>query len=292
MKSLKTPLRYPGGKSRAAQYLLQQFPRQIGEFREPFLGGGSVAIAFTKQNPDTDVWVNDKYYYLYNFWIQLRERGDILSDSLMALKLIHDTPEKAKDLFLKAKDDIADVDELQQAIYFYVMNKCSFSGLTENSSFSSQASNSNFSKKSIKKLAEFQDLIYNWHITNDDYSTLLVDDDGPEDTFVFLDPPYDIKDFLYGSKGGTMHKGFDHKYFSECCKASPYNWMITYNSNDNTREMFSEYNLTEWNLTYTMRSTGSYNLDQSKRKELLVTNYLYSPLDQLFNEQERSVSVG
>ena len=60
MKALKTPLRYPGGKSRAAKYLISQFPYDIKEYREPFLGGGSVAIEFTKQNPDIPVWVNDK----------------------------------------------------------------------------------------------------------------------------------------------------------------------------------------------------------------------------------------
>ena len=45
-KSLKTPLRYPGGKSRAVTKMDQYFP-DLGnyvEFREPFLGGGSVAI--------------------------------------------------------------------------------------------------------------------------------------------------------------------------------------------------------------------------------------------------------
>ena len=30
-----------------------------------------------------------------------------------------------------------------------------------------------------------------------------------KNTFVFLDPPYDIKDFLYG-KNREMHKSFDH----------------------------------------------------------------------------------
>ena len=45
-KALKTPLRYPGGKSRAVKKMDQYFPdlRNYVEFREPFLGGGSVAI--------------------------------------------------------------------------------------------------------------------------------------------------------------------------------------------------------------------------------------------------------
>ena len=39
MKSLKTPLRYPGGKSRACTKMDQYFPdlRNYTEFREPFL---------------------------------------------------------------------------------------------------------------------------------------------------------------------------------------------------------------------------------------------------------------
>ena len=54
MKSHKTPLRYPGGKSRACtkmdQYLLKV--SDCREYREPFLGGGSVAIHITKKYRD------------------------------------------------------------------------------------------------------------------------------------------------------------------------------------------------------------------------------------------------
>ena len=56
MKSLKTPLRYPGGKSRACTKLDQYIPNLDGykEYREPFLGGGSVAIHITKKYPHLD----------------------------------------------------------------------------------------------------------------------------------------------------------------------------------------------------------------------------------------------
>ena len=42
--SLKTPLRYPGGKSRACKKMDPFFPdlSDYDEYREPFLGGGSV----------------------------------------------------------------------------------------------------------------------------------------------------------------------------------------------------------------------------------------------------------
>ena len=69
MKSLKTPLRYPGGKSRALSKLFQYLPdlKDYDEYREPFLGGGSVALEVSKRYPHLDIWVNDLYEPLYNF---------------------------------------------------------------------------------------------------------------------------------------------------------------------------------------------------------------------------------
>ena len=53
MRSLKTPLRYPGGKSRAIAKMAQFLPdmNKYKEYREPFLGGGSVALYMTKTYP-------------------------------------------------------------------------------------------------------------------------------------------------------------------------------------------------------------------------------------------------
>ena len=69
-KSHKTPLRYPGGKSRALSKLFQFIPNlsDYTEYREPFLGGGSVAIEVSKRYPHLKIWVNDLYEPLYNFW--------------------------------------------------------------------------------------------------------------------------------------------------------------------------------------------------------------------------------
>lgn len=40
---VKSPLRYPGGKSRAVELISKLVP-QFDEFREPFLGGGSLFV--------------------------------------------------------------------------------------------------------------------------------------------------------------------------------------------------------------------------------------------------------
>ena len=88
MKSLKTPLRYPGGKSRACTKMDPYFPdlRDYKEYREPFLGGGSVAIHVAKKYPHLDIWVNDLYEPLYNFWKELQHNGKRLQNILTELK--------------------------------------------------------------------------------------------------------------------------------------------------------------------------------------------------------------
>jgi DNA adenine methylase len=272
-KSLKTPLRYPGGKSRACEKMGQYFPdlRNYEEFREPFLGGGSVAIYVTKKYPGLNIWVNDLYEPLVNFWQQLQMFGTDLKDILVDLKSKNNTPELARDLFLHTKGQINDqsLPSIHRAVAFYIVNKCSFSGLTESSSFSAQASNANFSLRGIEKLPAYSALIANWRITNYSYDYLL---DGNMGAFVYLDPPYDIKDNLYGRKG-SMHKGFDHDKFAADCAACYMHQLISYNSDQLVKDRFKNWKTGEFDLTYTMRSVGEYMREQKERKELLLFNY-------------------
>ena len=272
-KSLKTALRYPGGKSRACVKMDPYFPdlRNYDEFREPFLGGGSVAIYVTKKYPNLDIWVNDLYEPLVNFWQQLQIFGIDIKDKLVDLKTTNNTPELAKDLFLKAKEQINDqsLPSIDRAVAFYVVNKCSFSGLTESSSFSAQASNSNFSMRGIENLPSYSKLIQHWRITNYSYDYLM---DGNKGAFMYLDPPYDIKDNLYGNKG-SMHKRFDHDKFAADCDANDMDQLISYNSDQLVKDRFKNWNAAEFDLTYTMRSVGEYMREQKQRKELLLFNY-------------------
>ena len=272
-KSLKTCLRYPGGKSRACEKMGPYFPdlRNYDEFREPFLGGGSVAIYITKKYPYLDIWVNDLYEPLVNFWQQLQMFGNDLKNELVDCKLAYNTPELAKELFLKSKENINDESEtnFNRAVAFYIVNKCSFSGLTESSSFSGQASNSNFSLRGIEKLPEYSKLIASWRITNYSYDYLM---DGNKGAFMYLDPPYDIKDNLYGNKG-SMHKRFDHDKFAADCDTNNMDQLISYNSDQLVKDRFKNWNAAEFDLTYTMRSVGEYMREQKQRKELLLFNY-------------------
>jgi DNA adenine methylase len=245
--------------------------RDYEEFREPFLGGGSVAIHITKKYPDLKIWVNDLYPPLVIFWQQLQMFGEELKEHLLHFKSTCPDPESARGLFDISKQILNDPNtgDFERAVRFYIVNKCSFSGLTESSSFSPQASNSNFSVRGIEKLPEYSKLIAKWRITNYSYDYLM---DGNKSAFMYLDPPYDIKDNLYGNKG-SMHKGFDHDKFASDCDACSMDQLISYNSDQLVKDRFKNWNAAEFDLTYTMRSVGEYMREQKQRKELLLFNY-------------------
>ena len=274
MKQLKTPLRYPGGKSRAVKKLFGYYPynkSDYKEFREPFLGGGSFALEWTKRFPDTKVWVNDLYEPLANFWMELQHDGEALQNSVWKIKNLHPDRDTARELFEQAKEDINNkgLTNRERAAAFYVTNKCSFSGLTESSSFSPQASESNFSYRGIEKLAEYGKLIQHWKITNSTYTDLLIDDPT---VFIYSDPPYEISSNLYGRKG-AMHKKFDHDQFASDCDDACADHIISYNSSQLILNRFVKWNASEFDPPYTMRSVGKYMLEQMDRKELVLTNY-------------------
>jgi DNA adenine methylase len=269
-------LRYPGGKSKAINKLFAEFPDLKGYegYREPFIGGGSVAIAVTKLRPDLNIWVNDLYWPLYNFWIHLRDHGETLSNALYETKKNYNTVDKARELFELSKKELNDKDatNIEKAINFWIVNKCSFSGLTESSSFSKAASQGNFTLQGIEDLKYYSKLIKNWKITNVSYENLL---DGTPNTFVYLDPPYEISSKLYGRKG-SMHKGFDHDLFAKHCNDASidHHMAISYNADQSVKDRFPDWKQKEFPLTYTMRSnSANYRKNQPKRNELLLVNY-------------------
>lgn len=274
IKKFRSPLRYPGGKTKAVEFLRSRFcDINNKEYREAFLGGGSMAIEVTKYfGPSISVWVNDLNYPLYCFWSCLQNDSERMVKDLYDIKdrMLSYNREGAKEIFKESQEISKTSDNpYLMALHFYVANKCSFSGLTQSGSFSYSSSIDAFSRDSIKELIRYGILIQNWKITNLDYSELL---DG-DDAFVFLDPPYEIKHSILYGVNGDKHREFDHDDFAKKCNTSSNKIMITYNSDSKIKERFEGWNMEEWDLTYTMLSVGSYMKEQKDRQELLLTNY-------------------
>lgn len=264
---IKSPLRYPGGKSRAVELISSIIP-EFDEYREPFLGGGSVLL-FLKQKYNNKIfWGNDLYLELYKFWQIAQSNIDKLIDK------IYEWREKykvGKELHRFLNDNIAMFDDIERATAFFIYNRITFSGTSLSGGYSESAFNARFTESSITRLVGFSKVIKDAIITNYDYSE-LVNKEG-NNVFLFLDPPYysASKSALYG-KNGNLHKSFDHIRFANEMKECKHKWLITYDDSEYIRELFSFANIIPWNLVYGMRNVSD-NSDQNG-KELFISNYL------------------
>lgn len=268
MKLVKSPLRYPGGKSKAIPQILLYTPTQFCEYREPFVGGGSVFLHFKQKFPSIKFWINDLNYDVFCFWKQAQTQLIDLVKSVQEFKV---RPEQGKEIFKAlATVDLKSLTDFERAVRFFVLNRITFSGTADCGGFSQKAFESRFTQSSIDRLLALEGLLDQVEITNFDYSEIL---QKPSDQpFIFLDPPYlgATNSRLYG-KRGDLHLCFDHQQFALHLQTCPYPWLITYDNCSQIIENFQFAYLYEWELQYGM---NNYRQKQAaKGKELMITNY-------------------
>ena len=76
----RSPLRYPGGKTRGIAHIVRYFPKGITEMMSPFFGGGSVELFMTAQG--VKVTGYDVFTSLVEFWQCLLESPSALAKEI------------------------------------------------------------------------------------------------------------------------------------------------------------------------------------------------------------------
>ena len=275
-KLAKSPLRYPGGKSRALKQITPLIPPKISEFREPFVGGGSVFFAVRSifQSLIKSYWINDLNYDLYCFWQQTRDNVTELVEALIDTKANYNNGRTLFEELTEAKDLLSQnremLSEFERAVRFFVLNRISFSGIVDSGGYSQAAYEKRFTNSSITRVEMISPCLLGVKITYGDYADALFQDG--EDVFIFLDPPYwkATESKLYGTRG-TLHTAFDHAQFAENMKKCPHKWLITYDDSPIIRELFDFAEIREWTLQYGMNNYKKNTA--AKGNELFIKNY-------------------
>lgn len=264
---IKSPLRYPGGKSRAVKKISKLVPN-FSEFREPFVGGGSVFIYLKQKFPNKIFWINDIYENLYHFWNECKNNSTELISQIWIWRNKYNN---GKELHRFLQDNIEKFNNIEKAAAFFIFNRITFSGTTESGGFSNAAFNKRFTESSIHRVELLSSILPNTIITNLDYQKVI--EKPGKNVFIFLDPPYysATKSALYG-KNGTLHKSFDHQRFANIIRKSEHKWLITYDDSKYIRDLFSFANIFEWNLTYGMRNVAKTS--NQNGKELFISNFI------------------
>lgn len=239
-----SPLRYPGGKTRACKILHEIFVEnfdttEIDTVISPFFGGGS--FEFYLQNKyQYKIVANDLFEPLYNFWTSCKNEKETLVSRLYSVQGV------TKEFFNECKASV------NLPHNYFIVNRCSFSGSTCSGGFSYEASKKRFTKTSIDRIKNLQ--LDSFEMFNQDFTTFL-EQDFNDTSFLFVDPPYSLakKSKLYGNKG-DLHANFDHEKLHKVLKKKK-NWMLTYNNCNYIRELYKDYKIIEVNWSYSMNKS-------------------------------------
>ena len=226
---MKSPVRYPGGKTRAVKilkkYVDAHFPgRKV--ILSPFFGGGSFEIAMSEDG--YTVLANDLFGPLYTFWTTLKSNAQTL------INIVRTHMPVTKEKFMKFRTNIMNLESLEQAAAYYIINRCSFSGSTFCGGYSAQAATGRLNDSSLRTLETID--LAQIKFSNMDCCEFLNSHPENAETLVYADPPYYIKTYIYG-KDGDMHESFDHAAFAKTIKGRK-DWILSYNDCDYIRELY------------------------------------------------------
>lgn len=245
----KSPLRYPGGKTRAVEVIRSYIPQGVDQIAAPFLGGGSVELACAADG--VRVFGSDAFEPLMNFWKQAK------SDPVRLAQRVACFHPLSKEKYYKLQRRFADLDDpIEQAAVFFVLNRSSFSGTTLSGGMS--PGHPRFTQTAIARLRDFR--TKRLFLRCSDYRDAI---DRHAGKFLYLDPPYANGERLYGAKG-DMHEGFNHEELASVLKQRD-GWLLTYNDSAYIRNLYGRYVLQtpEW----------SYGMSNGKKsKEVFILN--------------------
>ncbi|SMP10286.1 DNA adenine methylase [Desulfurobacterium pacificum] len=264
---IKSPLRYPGGKSKAVKFLASFFPQEFKELREPMFGGGSITFYWVQKKPRCRFLAGEINYDLYCFWKELKYNKDNL---IREIKKIKSSYSDGRKLFNEIIERREKIDDFQRAVDFFILNRITFSGTVDSGGYSEQAFHKRFTWSSIERLEEAHKIIKEVELFYGDYEHLLFL--PGKDVIIFLDPPYYSaqKSRLYG-KRGNIHTEFDHIRFFKAISRCPHKILITYDNSPFIKELYKDYYIIEWELSYGM--TNYKKKKTKKGKELLIANF-------------------
>jgi DNA adenine methylase len=244
----KSPLRYPGGKTRALKilqrYLETHYPGRT-KLLSPFLGGGSFELAQAERG--MQVSANDLFVPLYTFWQALKTNPTGLHAAVQRHLPV------SKDAFLGFRNSKLDYpDPLEVAAAYFIVNRCSFSGATFCGGFSAEAAEKRCNQSAVDRLLNVD--LTNVTLSNQDAIKFLKAHPEQADTVVYADPPYFITSYVYG-KDGDMHEAFDHAGFARALLGRT-DWILSYNDCPYIRELYAGCRIYSESWSYGMNNNG------------------------------------
>jgi DNA adenine methylase len=273
-----SPLRYPGGKSRASKILAKYIPVDVEEVVSPFFGGGSfenhLALkgfnvrGFDLCQPLVDFWVafltdRDRLFVRFRELSTQILKPEYYGDISKELRL------EQRTLFKEWKETAMNSeDSFERGVHYFALNRGAFSGMTLIAGpMSTRYVESKMGARATANLEKIE-----FRVESVGYQDCFQTLEENRSTFLYLDPPYvmetESKESIYGDKG-DLHRGFDHTALRDSLASHRGRWVLSYLDVPVVRELYSDFNIQTETWTYTMKPGTS----RPPGKELVITNF-------------------
>ena len=254
-----SPLRYPGGKARLADFLIEVMKYNslnMPHYVEPYAGGAGAALRLLFEEYVETIAINDADPRIRCFWQAVTKQNDaflqLLDESIVTVE------EWRRQREIYKKRDLRKVLELGFSTFF--LNRTARSGIIHNGGpIGGYDQNGNYKidarynraqlARRIHRIGAYADRI---EVTGDDGLTLLKKLNRyrtrAKKTFVYLDPPYYVKstDLYLNRFTNEQHTNLATYFRSR--KNFP--WVMTYDNVSEIRNLYSEFPQVCFNLSY------------------------------------------
>ncbi len=248
-----TPLRYPGGKAKFAPKIKSIIENNDlhGHYVEPYAGGAGVALDLLFNGVCTDIHINDLDLAIYHFWKSITEETEDFIRLVSKTDVTIEEWHKQKEIL---KQD--DISPIERGFAAFFLNRTNRSGILKGGVIGGLQQLGNykldcrFNKETlIKRIQKIGSMNNKIHVYNQDTEKWLLEIDNliPSNSLIYLDPPY-------YEKGQGLYRNFynhqDHKSIKEKLVKVKTPWVVSYDNNQNIRDIYQQYRQEEYILNY------------------------------------------
>jgi len=271
-------VKWAGGKQGIAENLVRLFPRKLGKFFEPFIGGGSVLLSLRPR----EAVANDMNGWLLNTYAAIRDDWRGVADVLDALP-------NTKEDFLRIRTiQPADLDPIERAGHFIYLNKTCFRGLfrvNQKGMFNVPYGAYDRAYYDATNLNAVSHALKHVEFRHGDFELSIFD--ATEEDFIYFDPPYHklggYSDFnRYTS---SQFRENDHFRLAAVCRELDergIRWAVSNSDTDFIRDLFAGFEM----IPIDNRREINLNSQDRNISELLIVNYERPKEKTLFSDLE------
>lgn len=280
MPKLGSIVKYPGGKSHAADQLLNCRPEYFNEYRDVFCGG-SPFLFHTQVLPlSMPRWINDKDKPLINMFLQIRDDDSFIPHFLALKRKIIGHADKTLAAFEAAKEDYR-----TNGVSYLLLRRFALNQVVRESrpniasvAYEYLADPAMLRRFTPKRMNAWREVLRNVKITCGDFSAVL---DAPVKrgrvVFLFLDPPYWSN--MFKQRGSEIYEHVfdmnDHTRLRDKLaeldpKTKPF--LLTLCASEMSHALYGidgRFFVYDRNVPYGMSDNGN----RRTVKELVITNY-------------------